>query len=348
MTFYKLCNLDLGENPIARKFTVGPYEIELVKEYDIIRTKLSSQIIEKEEGGKIEKENISFDKVEEIPAQVGNSLVTAIATCSNEQDAKLSNAQTNGVWDLCLVFSYLLGRRVYIEEDERRFRHIHHGFNIVQDHQVIQAAKVAWDNIKNFTSEREMLPLWYYLHMNDTPEAELKMLLGCVTLEIIQNIETEEKEIDVPDELKSLIERIVEEIDNSEVDKDLKSSLKSSVTKWGESGSAEKFRQFLVEYGIINKTISGIPKKRVNGINRYRNGIAHSGIIRKPDWIKDDIIKTNVAFFYAGQFIPSLIQEYLDRKFELKIFYWPQQTTQFLKEYIENGIWDGQDIEKNS
>ena len=140
---------------------------------------------------------------------------------------------------------------MYIPEDERRFKHINHGFKVIPEQQFVQAANAAWENIHQFISEKEMRPLWYYLHMNDTPEAELKLLLGCVILEIIQNIETEVTTANVPSELEELIEIIIKDIDDSKIEKELKNRLKGAVTKWGESGSAEKFRQFLINYNII-------------------------------------------------------------------------------------------------
>ena len=347
MNIYDLYNLDLGENPISREFNVGDYKVKLVDNYDTIQKQLSSLTKSIEEFDIINN-GMSKSKVKTEPAKVGKSLITATVSCINEKTARLcsNRSDVKGIWDICIIFSYLLGRRVFTEDQKRRFSHPHYGFKVVPECKSITAANIAWDNIKNFKSEKEMRPLWYYLHMNDSSEAEIKLLLGCVALEIIQNIETENIQVETSDELNNLIDAIIEEINNSKINSNLKSRLKGTVTKWGSSGSSETFRQFLIQYGLIENTNSGIPKKRVDSINQFRNGVVHSGIIREPVWIKDSKNKTDVALFYAGQFIPSLVEEYINRKFGLKDLYWPKLTFQYLKEYIENGTWDNEDIEK--
>ncbi len=346
MPVYKLYNLDIGENPIKREFKVGPYEIKLVDDYDKKQKQLSSLAIEMQESEIINGRLTS--SIYEIPPKVGEALITAEVHCNQEPNAKLSSssAELTGIWDLCLIFSYLLGRWVYIEEGKRRFNHINHGLEIVQKFEVVKASYIAWENIENFVREEEIRPLWYYLHMNGTPEVELRLLLGCVALEIIQNNETNNSTIDVSSELEELINIIIMKIKSSQIEEELKDRLKGTVNQWGKYSSLEKFRKFLINYKIVDNSISESSQNRIKSINRFRNGVVHSGIIKKPKWIKDEKTKMKVAAFYAAQFIPGLIQEYLNRKFGLKDnFDWPKQNFEFLKEYIEKGIWDDENIE---
>lgn len=68
----------------------------------------------------------------------------------------------------------------------------------------------------------------------------------------------------------------------------------------------------------------------------------------EPSWIKNDNIRHRVAIIYAYRLIPTLIQEYLNRKLDInKNFIWPKQNIELLQKYISDGIWDDKNIEKD-
>jgi hypothetical protein len=187
---------------------------------------------------------------------------------------------------------------------------------------------------------KKLIPLWLYLHINDTPEAELKMLIGTVILELIPKIEVLSQPI-ISDDLKDCIDKVKETIEGSNLSKETKSKFKNTVSHWGEASLNEAFLNLLIHYDLITEGIVGIPKKRVDAISSYRNGIVHSGKLKEIDWIKDPLVQKHLAIFYLAQFNIALIQEYINRKFGItKNFWWPEQSYDNLKKYIETGYWD--------
>lgn len=353
MTTYQLYNLDLGENPAIRTFLVGPFTITLGDDYEKIHKRLSAQAKVNHQFQSVPGGGISFSKTY-IPEIVGEALITATASCeiegnallikdetppNPEEDKKPENEITSEIWDLCIILSYLTGRRVYTENEKRRFSHIHHGQGVVQPSDISIAANRAWENRKNFDDEK-LIPLWLYLHINDTPEAELKMLIGTVILELIPKIEVLSQPI-ISDDLKDCIDKVKETIEGSNLSKVTKSKFKNTVSHWGEASLNEAFRNLLIHYDLITEGIVGIPKKRVDAISSYRNGIVHAGKLKEIDWIKDPLVQKHLAIFYLAQFNIALIQEYINRKFGItKNFWWPKQSYDNLKKYIETGYWD--------
>lgn len=180
--------------------------------------------------------------------------------------------------------------------------------------------------------------------MNDTPEAQIKALLGCVSLEIIQSVEQDNAVRPVLPDIEALIQNVRDAIDRSNVADDLKAALKGTVGNWGGSNAQEMFKNFLIDYNLIDANITGVPLKRVKGIFRMRNNIAHKGEIFVPDWTQSPEEGKVESFFIIGLFIPSLIEEYINRKFRLLEFDFPRQNNQLLKEYISNGTWRNQAI----
>lgn len=95
---YQLMNLDLGSEPPFRKFAVGPYQIDLVSNYDELQAGLSS----------LRRETWPIDLIEGRPDEpkivtkekAGKNSITAAVQCESEPEAILSNGRENGIWDL--------------------------------------------------------------------------------------------------------------------------------------------------------------------------------------------------------------------------------------------------------
>ncbi len=341
---YQLMNLDLGPEPPFRKFAIGPYQIDLVSNYDELQAELSS----------LRRETWPLDFIDGPPDEpkivtkekAGKNSITATVRCKSEPEAILSNGREKGIWDLCLILSYLSGRNVFLLENERRYQHIVHGFDVVRSWQMPQAAEIAWSNRTNFRSEREMRPLWYFLHLNSSSDAEVKALLGCVALEIIQRVENERSHAALPDGFEKLIEKLKKEIEQSEVeDQDLRNRLKSAVGKWGSESAAQTFRNLLIHYELIESSVEGIPLRRVRCISEMRNRIAHDGDFAIPDWIDDAQRRKDAAIFIAARLIPAMVMEYLNRKFGLMQLNRVQRNSGIIKEYIYKGTHEGMQID---
>jgi hypothetical protein len=341
---YELMNLDLGPEPALRKFAVGPYQINLVSNYDELQAGLSS----------LRRETWTLDVIDGRPVEpkivtkekAGTNSITATVQCENEPEAILSIGREQGIWDLCLILSYLSGRNVFLPLNERRYQHIVHGFDVVRSWQTPQAAEIAWSNRTNFRSEREMRPLWYFLHLNSSSDAEVKALLGCVSLEIIQKTEDDGLPVLLPAGFEPLIAKLKEEIEQSEIsDQDLKNRLKSAVGKWGPKSAQGKFKNLLTKYELVEPNLNGIPARRVRGIWDMRDRIAHDGAFAVPSWIADDERRREVQIFIAARIIPAMVMEYINRKFGLMQLNRVQCNSGIIKEYIYKGTHEGMQID---
>lgn len=315
-------NLDLGKNPDVRKFSVGLYIIELLNDYDNLQSKLSTL----------------YNK--------GQSVTTAIATIEEEPDNLLTIKPTKGIWDLCQILSFLSGHSIFTPNFQNRYHNLKFYDGIVQKYEIPIAADIAWNNRKNFSNISELRPFWLYLNINRTLEAEVILLLGCVSLEIVQNIENGVGSNQKPHQLDNLLTDIKRLINESDINKDLKNSFAGVVGKWGSKNSSEIFKDLMIKYGFIDDAIKGSPLRRIKFINKLRNSVVHLGKLEYPNWIKNEKIQKKVALFITTQFIPTIIQEYLKRKFKLETFIWVEINKDFVMEYIYDGRWDGVLIEK--
>lgn len=342
-------NFSLGNNPPQRSFEVGNYTITLVDNYDEIISQISEKRTE-QENIVLNSQGLTTEKVEHKEIY-GIPVITAVVKCEEpEENSQLDSdfggeSETTGIWDLCLILTYITGRRVFLPEEKQRYSHIKHGEPIVECHEMVSAIQTAWENRKSFSSEIEKRPFWYFLSMKDSSEAQIRLLCGSVSLEIIQSIEYEEEKKELSEPMSKLLEDIKNVIQESGIEKDVKGNLKSAVGRWGSSNAQTKFKLFLEKYGIITKDISDIPLKRVRGVFNMRNGIAHEGVLRKPNWIDSDEFKVRTALFIASAFIPLIVEEYINRKFGITHLTWPAQNMLLLKDYIYKGYWMGENIE---
>ena len=349
MTEYKLMNFSLGISPQIRSFEVGPYKINLIENYDDIFPQISENAIV-QKSIRLDSTGVTTEKIEK-EGTCGTKVITAFVHCMVQEEIAMLNSdfssetQQKSIWDLCLILTYITGRRVFLHSDERRYNHIKHGNPIVEDHEIIEAIQTAWNNRCSFSNEKEKAPFWYFLSMKDTAEAQLKLLCGSVSLEIIQNIESVQDKISDNKALTDLLKKIDTVIVKSDVDKELKDKFKSTVGNWGSANAQIKFKDFLTSYEIIEKDIKETPLKRVRFVFDMRNGIAHAGGLRKPKWVSTDKYKCRTSLFIASAFIPLIVEEYINRKFKINGLKWPLQNITLLKEYIYKGSWHGENIE---
>lgn len=339
---YDLMNLDLGARPLWREFEVGPYRIVLVPNYEDRQLELSSL-----QGKRIILDEQFQPSEEEIikEAKAGKNSVTATAECADETEALLWAKAELGIYDLCSILSYLTGRNVFLPQDERRYSQIVHGHNVVCDWEVPRAAQLAWSNRANFRSEREKRPLWLYLNLISISDAEVTALLGCVALEIIQEVDASQAEAPPPG-FCELINKLRSDIDQSDIsDEDLKNRLKSAVGKWGINSAQEKFKSLLAKYSLAESDLCGLPLKRVRGIWDMRNRIAHNGEFADPKWVDEIACKKTVQVFIAARLIPALVMDYLNRRFGLLCLDRVRRNSGIIREYIYHGTHEGEDID---
>ncbi|MCZ6757789.1 MAG: hypothetical protein O7C39_05850 [Bacteroidetes bacterium] len=96
--------------------------------------------------------------------------------------------------------------------------------------------------------------------------------------------------------MEDLVSSVKSEIDESAIDVDTKNSLKGAVGSWGAANASERFRQLMIDYGVVDEGISGLPLQRMKFVSSMRNGIVHNGEIRKPVWIEDEEIQCQISY----------------------------------------------------
>lgn len=346
---YHLLNLNLGENPTVDNFEVGPYHINLVPDYAKLQKRLFS-IEDINQNPDIIDGRLIWKKTSGESVRIGENIVTATVECNQEPPAILSSKATNGIWDLTQILSFLSKHRVMLSTDEKRYPSLKRMFGYVDYDDLPAVAAIAWKNRTNFNSNKEKIPLWFYLHLNDSQHAEINLLLGCISLEIIQSVEIRNVKISKSKNneeisLKKLIKKINEDIEKSEISKDRKNSFRGIVSKWNNQHSGKQFENLLLKYNLINDSIKGLPRRRMEWINKLRNGVIHEGNFRYPKWIKDDELAKEVAIFISENIIRCLVEVYLYKKFNLDSLPNVEYMKHEIENYIYYGSWYGENIE---
>ena len=327
MKKYKLYNLFIGDNPIIRNFEIGPYNLEICDNYDDLQKDF------------VMSPNTDF------------AIHTADISIEKEPRAYLPSTWTQAhppaIWDIVQILSFLSGHSIFTENLKGRFHSIKYNSSVVGEQFIPEALIKAWNNRKKFVNEREMRPFWLYLNMNRTNEAQIVLLIGCICLEIIQEIEwnninnpakdSKDSEINI---LSILINKIHELIDDSHIDNNLKNKFKGISGKWATTSSVNKLKNLLIKYGIIDDSLYDIQQKRIKYINQLRNSMVHSGDLVLPNWLKGKKEKLNTTLLISTQLIPSIIELYILKKFGLENFLLPTANKFKIQNYIYNGKWE--------
>ena len=184
---YHLLNLNLGENPTPDNFKVGPYHIRLVSDYAKLQKRLP-RVVNLDSNPEIVDGRSIWKNTEGERVRLGENLVTATVECEHEPPAILSSAKAKGIWDLTQILSFLSKHRVILPTEEKRYPSVKYMDGYVSYDELPAAASIAWKNMDNFKSDKENRPFWFNLHINDSQHAEINLLLGCISLEIIQSV----------------------------------------------------------------------------------------------------------------------------------------------------------------
>jgi len=145
--------------------------------------------------------------------------------------------------------------------------------------------------------------------------------------------------------MESMIESVREAIDDSNLGNKGKNKFRSIIGNWGGAGPVARFKNFLATYDLIPESIGEDQERRIKYVNGARNSLVHRGTMRMPRWV-DDEHRNDAAYWISSWFIPYLVEEHLNRSFNLSGFTWVDQNTDFIKEYIEYGTWDGREVER--
>lgn len=311
-----LLNLDIGENPISWKFKVGPLSISLKNDYHQLRDVLNKH------------------QDAETAEVVYDLLGTALLCRSN-----LRHPQ-EAIWDLFYILSYLTGRVVVIPEYSYRFNTKHAGGDlIIDEHDFMEALNTAWLNRSNFKGDIEKRPLWLYFEYIQTPNLENKLIFASIALEIILDLILKDVKIDdgIDSEvlkLSSLKNNLNNLIKKSDISDELKQVFLTNIGNWSGQKSVEGIKRYLFERKFIDKiNVIGNVRERIQFINRLRNSILHRAEVRAPN----ENINIEQIYSFSSVFLPALIQDYLNSKFNLQHFNKVRQTHDYMKAFLYAG-----------
>ena len=324
MNRINLYNLDIGEKPIVRKFNVGPFSISLKKDYQQLRCELKKH-------KNIETAEVIFNTHE--------SSILCSSYVESPQDA---------IWDLYYILSYLTGRVVVTPKYSYRFITQYAGGNsIVDEHDFVEALNIAWRNRSNFINDTEKRPLWLYFDYIQTPIIENKLIFATIALEIIQEIVLKDIKIDdgVDSEILKLFclkRKLKKIIKKSNISDKLKNSLLSNIGNWSSKKSVEGIKRYLFERNFLHDiNVYGEVRDRIHFINRLRNSILHRSEVAPP---KKNIDMEQI-YKFSSVFLPALMQDYLNSKFNIQHFHKVRQTHEYMKGFLYTGKCYGIQLE---
>ena len=313
-----LINLDLGKKPMGRHYEIGPFTISLKNDY--------------------EEKRILLEKQEDA--------ITAQIEFTNDEKSILlkSPKPQSACWDIFYILSYLTGRVVVDNKISYRFLTKHQGGNnIVDRHDIINAAIAAWNNRINFKNDNEKRPLWLYFEYIQNFNIENKLIFAAIAFEIVLEIALKNIKLDdgTDSDFEKLIllnKQIKKMIKQSDISDKLKSTFLTNVGNWTNRKSVEGMKRYLYEKHFLNNMqISDEVRDRIQFINRLRNTVLHRAEVANIE----GRINYKQVLNYTTEFIPKLIQDYLNCKFGIQNFHRVRQTHEDLKGFIYTGKYYG-------
>jgi hypothetical protein len=184
-----LHNLYLGDEMPPEKFakvTVGPFLVELVPDYaekirGLGRHGSKSVAWATDETAEADDPRVDVKTVSYFDPSVGGWEVTATAT----RDPALSPGPSiisrdpipdGGLWDLCVLLTFITGRRVAKEGQFRQYDPNEYGINACVPIETLWAAAVAWERREELV--RQGLAYALLLHNEATSQAMLQISAG--------------------------------------------------------------------------------------------------------------------------------------------------------------------------
>ena len=163
MTVFELYNLYIGDTLPDKKWSscdIGPFQVEMVSNYDEVVKKLyhpAKKIVI----------GLDNEKTSYIEESKGEWVITAIANLSNSENTTKSilaryEIDDNGLWDLCTILTFLTGRPVVTSECLERYVLKSSCARACIDIETLIAAKLAWEHRSNLVSQELVYALLLY------------------------------------------------------------------------------------------------------------------------------------------------------------------------------------------
>ena len=355
MTVFELYNLYIGDTLPDKKWSscdIGPFQVEMVSNYDEVVKKLyhpAKKIVI----------GLDNEKTSYIEESKGEWVITAIANLSNSENTTKSilaryEIDDNGLWDLCTILTFLTGRPVVTSECLERYVLKSSCARACIDIETLIAAKLAWEHRSNLVSQELVYAL--LLYNEAITQGLIQILSYCynTSLNILldeTNSKMHEVSSDIRQNLKKEIIKVIDSCNGLDItQKSAYNGLLSAKIDQGIESLHDKLQRMLLEEGIISdEDCAGDVINRIKYVNIVRNKFTHTGRFPKLKGLVQEQSDRYVSNIVAGV-VPELCRLRLGSKlgFNRKSAGSLSQQVRDLTAFFYNGEWRGWKLETES
>ncbi|MGG4604635.1 hypothetical protein ACLPHM_07575 [Paenalcaligenes sp. Me131] len=277
---FSLYNFDHGfDKPTTIR--LNPFEIKISQTNINAAAKLSRRAITKLTWSPQGKPVVS-----KTPAKVGRILKTAtvrrIYSKSEDIDARNNPLVSDEIGDLCLLLSFLTGRRVFQESEMSGLEGGHYGESVVGRNYFLTAGP-NWPGVSSLHREGMFPVLWAMVNSNSTNDMIGKICYASAALDTISTkwFKSEgqtyrEDEQDAIRETRKKIEAVIRDsLKNSSIANDVLPRISGIFAP----SALMKLRSFLISQGLLSQEPDKEERDRLKLLNSIRNRVVHSADI---------------------------------------------------------------------
>lgn len=358
---FSLFNFDHNSSK-PRHFEVGPFKIEITEEHCRNLKKLrqnKSRVYTINDGFKriiIQKDGINGDTIETAVAHIQNSkidnsmLYPEVAKCDN-------------VNDLCVLLSFLTGRKVYLKNEIEIDHSRNYHDPVVAGHYFYRSPDV-WNSLSDII-KIGFVPQFYNLTMASCT-SDL-FTIAAYGNSVLDEISTQwcakngKSSFNLNNELNGIKKELIEELNKQpavllaekikalkvkKVKEDIVDDITARINKIKQPSAIYKLKKFLTYHDLYPAADTKEYHERLKWINVIRNKFVHSGDIpsvRGYEWSMMAEITTNITFlviaicrYYFAHEVMK-IEEYRVRK-----------EKEAVRKYFETGTFRGKKVFEES
>lgn len=355
MTITELFNLDLGEkHPGARfgEFRVGPFMVKVVDDYAARVREVPHRARRTDSyDSKTNQTTTSFQE-----ATGAGWHVTATATLVGARESSLLTeppTEDGGLWDLCVLLTFLTGRRVAMREDLDRFSP-RPGEPACLDVATLLTAAAAWSGRSRIVERGLTTALNLY---TEAVGHDVLQVFGSLYNTAL-NVVLDEWDLPLtnvaPSARKALKDTVLPVIATCEAlspeERSGYAARVGATIDQGLVGLADKLPALLVALGVIPVgDVEDATRRRVRFVNTVRNRLTHAGEGPKLRGLDKDQADRHTTAIASGV-VPDILKLALGEVLELDPdgFGIHPGVRPNLVRFFAKGIWRGWPLEEKA
>jgi len=358
MKSYKLFNFNHSfQKP--RTFKFGPFTIEI---NDVHCENL--KLLTKCDGHTLTVDENFKPVFETTTKRKGETVETAIASIedSDLKDSVITNPAGNmkTIDDLCLILSFLTGRKVYLEADIEDYHSLHytdpvvsqsffyHRTDVFEKLPKIKKAGLEsqFYNCVTASSNSDLLCFATYSNANLNAIYERWCKQNKLTTysnkKIIEKLITKAFESTERSIITRAQRKFIELIKLEGIDTDTIDDIVARIRPYADPSAIYKLKAFLKHYELYPEKETDEHKHRLSWLNKVRNQIAHVGDIptdKKISWEMMCEITCNIAFL-----VSAIVNYYFGHHLLEIDDYSLKEEREEIRKYFDNGTFRGKRV----